>query len=57
MKKVGHTIYVWLWGSNVTIRRALYEDSEHFYVKWYGEFIQVSGMLGCTRGWKSVEAY
>lgn len=60
MKKVGHTIYVWLWGSRRTVVRTLFEDNGHFYIRWYGNFIEVrqcDGFPNVSSGWSSIESY
>lgn len=32
---------VWLTGSRREIERVIYQDGERFFVKWYGNMIQV----------------
>ena len=41
-------------GSKTTIERTVYEKDDKYFVKWYGEYIEVTRN---SFGWKTVEAY
>lgn len=46
--------YVWLIGSRKRITRSIYTDGCKFYVKWYGQYIEVRKG---TCGYVTVEQY
>ena len=60
MKNMG-TRLVYLTGSEKTVERVLWMDENGAYwVKWYGEKIQVyhpQGFTNVTSGWRTVEDY
>lgn len=54
MKKTDRTVAVWMTGSRVKIRRVLYTDGSKYFVKWYGNLVEVKQI---DDKWISVEAY
>lgn len=45
-------------GTGKEIIRTVYTDGSKYYVKWYGEFIEVENKFpGVTAGWKTVDLY
>ena len=58
MKKLAMQDYVWLTGSKMRITRSIYTDGIAFYVKWYGQYIQVrQDWCGGYPTWRTVESY
>ena len=58
MKKVTNGI-ICMSGSRKEIDRAIYTDGKKYFVKWYGQYIEVYNIHGgiVTSGWRTVEAY
>lgn len=57
MEKCGRLVDVYLTGCGWTIERALYKNSQGYWVKWQGSFIEVTSLYPTTSSWKSVERY
>ena len=53
------TKLVYLTGSKKTIKRTVWKDGDKYYIKWYGEKIQVYHPDGfmVTSGWRTLEEY
>lgn len=58
MKKHMTGARIWLTGSRKSIERTVYTDGMTYFVKWYGEYIEVENHSTlATMGWMTVEAY
>ena len=49
-----HSDFIWLTGSRKTIKRMVYKDNDKFYIKWYGNPIEV---IKANMGYTTVESY
>jgi hypothetical protein len=63
MRKLGN-FPIYFTGSQTTINRVIYNDGKTFYIKWYGNFIEVENRNGIeaalarvTDGWRTKEEY
>lgn len=54
MQNVGNYM-IWLTGSRKTIKRAVYQDGTRYFIKWYGQIIEVA--RNASGAFYSVEEY
>lgn len=54
MKNIG-SYPVYLTGSNKTVKRVVLKDNDKYFIKWYGQLIEV--VRGFSGYFRSLEAY
>lgn len=60
MKKYRSYCLVWFKGSRRKIERTVYTDGQKYFVKWYGEYIEVinlDNVNNVTDRWVTVDEY
>ncbi len=60
MKKHRSYCLVWLKGSRRKIERTVYTDGKKYFIKWYGEYIEVinqDNANNVTDRWVTVDNY
>lgn len=58
MKKHMTGAWIFLTGSKKRVNRTIYTENGKYFMKWYGEFIEVFNVYpNLTMGWITVEAY
>ena len=49
---------IYLTGSRKHVKRTIYTENGKYFVKWYGQYIEVFNIYtNLTIGWVTVEAY
>ena len=56
-KKYSTPRWVWFRGSRKHYERAIYTDGFRFYVKWFGNYIQVAEDEAGSNHWHTVGKY